>query len=681
MTTNINPPKAKKIPLEIVKHGDKRIDNYSWLKDKSDPEVIKYLEEENEYTESVMADTKELREKIYNEIIGRIKEDDTSCPYRRGDYLYYYKQEKGKNYVIHFRKKAEGESEEVMILDENEIARGLSYCSVEILPSPDNKILAYMVDSVGDFSYTASFKNLETGELLKDVLKNAMVQEWSNDNKKVFYVKYEKGNMGKQVFIHTVGQKQEEDKLIYQEKDDKFWIFLRKSASKKYIILGTGSFTTSEEYYFHADGKDITHKLIGKRTEGIKYITEHNGNDFYFLTNFNALNFRVMKTPVNAVSRENWKEFLPERKEIKIEEIYMLKDYFVVQERGYGLRKIKVIDLKNNQSHYVDLPEPIYMVFLQDNYEFDTKFLRFRYTSFTTPMSYYDHDMQKNENILLKQTEVLGGYNKKDYVSERIFAPAHDGKQIPVSIVYRNGLEKNGSNPLFLYSYGSYGISSEIWFSSARLSLLDRGFVFAVAHIRGGGELGEEWYKDGKLLNKKNTFNDFISAAEFLIGQCYTYNGGIAALGGSAGGTLIGAIANMRPDIFKCIIGKVPAVDILNNLFDSSVDNSAVHFGELGNPNIKEQYDYLKSYSPYDNIEEQEYPNIFLSTGFNDANVPFWEAAKFIARLREINKSNNLILLKTDFESGHMGPSGRYVMYKEMAYYYAFILKCFGVKE
>ena len=678
---NFKPPIAKKIPVEIITHGDKRVDNYSWLKDKSDPEVIQYLEDENRYAESVMADTKELREKLYNEIISRIKEDDTSCPYKRGDYLYFYNQEKGKNYKIHFRKKTEGSAEEELILDENVIAEKLNYCSIEILPSPDNKVLAYMVDSVGDFSFTVYFKNLETGEMLKDSLKHAGVQEWSNDSKKVFYVVYKKGNMGKQAFVHTIGDKQEDDKLIYQERDERYWIWLRKTSSKKYIIIGTGYFTTSEEYYIHADGNDVQPKLIEKREEGIRYITEHNKDDFYFLTNLDAVNFRIMKASVNAASRENWIEFVPEKKDVKIEEIYLFSNYFVVQERGHGLRRFRIIDLNSSESHYVNFPEPIYMVFLQDNYEYDTPLLRFRYTSFTTPMSFYDHNMQSKENTLLKETEVPGGYNKEDYVSERLFAPSHDGKRIPVSIVYKNGLVKNGLNPLHLYSYGSYGISCETWFSPARLPLLNRGFVFAVAHIRGGGELGEEWYKDGKLLNKKNTFNDFISCAEFLIEQGYSFKGGISALGASAGGILMGAIANMRPDLFKCIIGKVPAVDVLNSLLDSSIDNSAAHFGELGNPNIKEQYDYLRSYSPYDNIKALPYPGMLLTTGFNDANVPYWEAAKFTAKLREMNKSNNVIILKTDFDSGHMGPSERYGIYKELAYDYAFILKCFGILE
>ncbi len=681
MKSNIIPPIAKKIPVEIIIHGDKRVDNYSWLKDKSDPEVIKYLEEENSYAESIMEDTKELREKLYNEIIGRIKEDDTSCPYRRGDYFYYYKQEKGKNYKIHFRKKAEGNAPEEMILDENEIAGDSSYCMIFILPSPDNKILAYMFDSIGDFSFTVSFKNLETGELLTDCLKCAHVQEWSNDSQKVFYVRNEKGNRSKQAFVHTIGDKQGNDKLLFQENDNKFWIDIRKTASKKYIILGTGSFTTSEEYYILADGSDIEPKLIEKREEGIIYVTEHSGNEFYFHTNFDALNYRIMKIPVSSPSRKNWTEFIPEKKNIRIEGFVFFKDFLVVTERDSGLLKVRILSLKNNTEHYIKFPEEAYTPWIIDNYEYETEFLRYRYTSLITPPSWYDHNMETGEDILLKQQEVLGGYDKKNYITERKFAPAKDGKLVPITLVYKKGLKLNGGNPLHLYAYGSYGISTQAFFGSAGLSLLNRGFVYAIAHVRGGGELGEEWYNDGKLLNKKNTFGDFIACSEYLIKEGYTYHGGICAEGISAGGTLMGTIANMKPDLFNCILAEVPAVDVLNNLFDSSIDNSAVHYGLYGDPNIKEYYAYIKSYSPYENIRGQKYPKMLLTTGLNDANVPFWEPVKFTAKLREFNKGNNFIILKTEFETAHFGSSGRYNQYKEAAYYYAFILKCFDIKE
>lgn len=681
MKTNKTPPKTKKIPVEIIKHGDKRIDNYSWLRDKSDPEVIKYLEEENKYTESVMADTKELREKLYNEIIGRIKEDDTSCPYRRGDYLYYYKQKKGKNYKVHFRRKAEGDTKKELILDENEIAGDSAYCMIFILPSPDSKILAYMVDTVGDFSFTVSFKNLETGELLTDCLKCAHVQEWSNDSQKVFYVRNEKGNRSKQAYVHKIGDKQENDILLYQENDAKFWIDIRKTASKKYIILGTGCFTTSEEYYILADGSDIVPKIFEKREEGVMYITEHHGDYFYFHTNLEAVNYRIMKAPVDALSKENWKEFIPEIKNIKIEGFVFFSDFLVITERDLGLLKVKILNLKNNTKHYIEFPEEVYTPWIIDNYEYDSNLLRYRYTSLITPPSWFDHDMESGKDILLKQQEVLGGYNKEDYVTERKFAETKDGKHIPITLAYKKGLNKNGKNPLHLYAYGSYGMTTSAFFSSIGLSLLNRGFVYAIAHVRGGGELGEEWYNEGKLLNKKNTFTDFTACAEYLIKEGYTYHGGICAEGMSAGGTLMGAIANMKPDLFNCILAEVPAVDVLNNIFDSSIDNSAVHHGLYGDPNIKEYYDYIKSYSPYENIKEQKYPHILLTTGLNDANVPFWEPVKFTAKLREFNKGDNIIVLKTEFDTAHFGPSGRYNQYKEAAYLYAFILKCFGIKE
>ncbi|RPI18267.1 MAG: S9 family peptidase [Ignavibacteriae bacterium] len=678
MNTNMTPPKAKKIPVEIINHDDVRIDNYQWLKDKNNPEVIEYLKAENNYTEAYMEDVKPLQEKIYNETISRIKEDDDSVPYKRGDYMYYNKRETGKDYPIYFRKKI-GDVNEEMILDVNKIAEELPYCSVFIEPSPDNKILVYAVDSKGDHSHKVYFKNLQTGNMIEDTLKSVGGLEWANDSEHLYYAVYERGNMGKQFFRHCIGEKQENDKLLLEEKDDKFWMYISKSNSKKYTLLNSGCFTETEAYYIDADNPESEPVIIEKRTKDIKFSIEHNGDYFYILTNYNAPNYRVMTAPVNNPGIKNWKEFIPEKESVKIEDMWMFKEYLVLIERDYGLNKIKVINLKNNESHYVEFPEPVYTIYPSDNYEFDTKYIRYTYMSFTTPLSYYDHDMEKPANFLLKQTEVPGGYNKDEYITERRLAPSHDGKLIPVSLVYKKGIEMNGKNPLFLHSYGSYGISSEIWFSAARLSLLDRGFIYAVAHIRGGGELGENWYTDGKLMNKKNTFKDFISCSEFLIKEGYTYKGGIAAIGASAGGTLMGAVTNMRPDLFKCIIAKVPAVDILNNLFDPGVENSAVHFGELGNPNIKEEYDYLKSYSPYENIEAKDYPQILLTTGLNDANVPFWEPAKYTAKMRELNPDGNVVLLLTEFDSAHFGPSGRYNMYKQMAYEFAFILKSFGV--
>lgn len=678
MDSSSIPPKAKKTPVVIKMHGDKRTDNFHWMQDKNNPDVIEYLEAENAFAESYMEDTKPLQEKIYNEIVGRIKQDDITVPYKRGDYMYYAKREIDKNYLIHFRKKI-GATDEEMILDENKIAEGLLYCGIEIYPSPDNKILAYLVDTKGDYSCTGYFKNMKTGELLQDTLKNAGNLIWTNDSKAVYFIRYEEGSFGKQVYGHILNEKT--DNLIFETKDEKFWLNIYESSSKKYVFFDTFSFIDSEVYYTDAGKLSENLSLIQKRIKGVRYQAEHNDDNFYFYTNKNAPNFRIMTAPVENPSEENWKEFAAENKNRKIEEMLMFKNFFVLAERENGIRKIKIINLKTNELHYVNFPEPVYTVYFRDNYEFDSKFLRYNYTSMVSPVSFYDHNMETQENILLKETEVKGGYNKKDYITERVFAPSHDGKAIPISLVYKKGIQKDGTNPVSLYAYGSYGISTEVFFNSSILSLINRGFIIANAHVRGGGELGEVWHQDGKLLKKKNTYFDFINCAEYLINEGYTYSGGISALGASAGGMLMGVIANMRPDLFKCVIAKVPAVDIINSLLDPNVRNGKLHFDELGNPNIKEYYDYIKSYSPYENISEQKYPDMLITTGMNDIAVPVWEPAKYTAKMRELNRQRNIIILKTDFEAGHGGLSGRYNWYKTFAYEDAFVLKSFGMTD
>lgn len=675
------PPKAKKIYHEEIHHGDKRVDYYSWMKDRSDPDVLAYLKAENEYTEAIMKDTEKLQEKLYDEFLSRIKQDDVSVPYKFGEYNYYYKEAEGKNYIIYFRKKDIPEASEELILDVNEIARDLNYCSVQIIPSPDSKFLAYLVDSKGDFTCTAYFKNLSTGELLEDEIKNVGWLEWYNDDKTLLYVVFEQGNKGKQVYKHTLGTRLNEDLLIYQENDDEYWVGLAKSKSKQFLFLTSDNINSTEIYYLDADNPDAALNLIQMRLKDIRITPEHNGDKFYFLTNFGAMNYRIMTAPIDKPDIENWVEFIPETKNVKIEEFQLFKDYLVLIERDCGLIKIKVINLNDISFHYIKFPEPIYCVYTEDNYEYNTNFVRFCYMSLITPRSRYDHNMKTDENILLKQQEIPGGYNKDEYISERILAPAKDGELIPVSLVYKKGINKNGKAPMFINSYGAYGYSSEIWFSVLRISLLDRGIIFAVAHIRGGGELGEKWYEGGKLLNKKNTFTDFISSCEYLIEQGYTYPKGIAAIGGSAGGTLMGAVANMRPDLFNGVIALVPAVDFLNTLLNLSTENAKVHYNEDGDPNIKEYYFYIKSYMPYENIIEQEYPNILVTTGLNDGNVRYWEPVKYVAKMRDFKKDDNILILKTDLESAHFGPSGRYDFFREEAFHFAFVLKCFGIKE
>ncbi|MGA2667388.1 MAG: S9 family peptidase [Ignavibacteria bacterium] len=682
MENHIKPPTAKILPVESIHHGDNRVDNYAWMHDLKDPEMLGYLRKENEYTDCVARQFSGLKEKVYNEFISKIVEDDITVPFKRGNYFYFMKEEKGKNYQVHYRKKNSEDSEEQLILDINEIAGELAYCSVIYVPSPDGRTLAVGVDRKGDHSRTIYFRNLTTGETSKETLSNVgWSWEWAPDDKFLYYVKNERGNMGKQVFRHIMGQDQNNDELLYQEKDDRFWVDITISKSRDYIFLTSGCMNTSEVSYIDVNNPQGKFKLFNKRTEGLRYSVEQNGGKFYILTNYNAPNYRVMTTPVNNTSIENWKEFVPENPAAKIEEMIIFKDYLVLNERGEGLTKFRIINLSNNQAHYVKFPEPVYSAFSDANFEFDTKYFRYMYMSFITPRTIFDYDMEKGESILLKQKEVRGGYNKDNYMCERIYAKAHDGVMIPISLVYKKGLPHDGKNPAYLYSYGSYGISSEVWFTETRFSLLDRGFVYAIAHIRGGGEMGEEWYNNGKLLNKKNTFYDFISCVEHLVKTKYTYKKGITAMAASAGGLLLGAVANMRPDLFRCLVLRVPGTDVLNNLFDGTIENSAMHFNEWGNPVSEEYYYYIKSYSPYDNIIYQEYPHMLVTAGLYDVNVHCFEPAKYVAKLRAFKKDENELILKTEMEAAHFGPSGRYTFYKEAAFEYAFILNCFGYKE
>jgi oligopeptidase B len=680
MNDQITPPIAKTIPVETIHHGDKRVDNYTWMHDLKDPEMLDYLTKENEYTEHISSQFRSLQDKIYNEIISRIVEDDVSVPFKRGKYFYFMKDVKGKNYTLHYRKPTLQAKEE-LILDVNEIAGELSYCSVIYVPSPDGNILAIGVDRKGDHSRTIYFKNLSTGETSGESLSNVGAWEWEKNDKILYYVKFEKGNMGKQVFRHIMGKDQDSDELLYQEMNDRFWVDIVISKSRKYIFINTGCMNASEVYYLDTDNALGKFKLFNKRSEDLRYSTEHNGDKFYILTNYKAPNYRIMTAPLDNPAIENWEEFIPEKPNNKIEEMIIFKDYLVLKERGEGLTKFRIVNLVNRREHYVEFPEPVYCTFPDANFEFNTRYFRYMYMSFITPRSIFDYDMEKGENILLKQKEVRGGYNKDDYITERISAKAHDGVMIPISLVYKKGLPLDGKNPAYLFSYGSYGMSSEVWFTETRFSLLDRGFVYVIAHIRGGGEMGEEWYKKGKLLNKKNTFHDFISCAEHLIKTKYTYKKGITAMAASAGGLLLGAVANMRPDLFNSLVLRVPAVDVLNSLYDKTIENAAFHLNEWGDPDEEEYYYYIKSYTPYENIYEHEYPNMLVTAGFFDANVQCFEPAKYVAKLRAHKKDNNVLLLKTEMEAAHFGPSGRYTFYKNVAFEYAFILNCFGYKE
>jgi oligopeptidase B len=617
---------------------------------------------------------------LFDEYFSHIKEDDDTVPYKHGDYLYFTREEKGVSYKKHYRKKDSPDAAEELILDVNEIAAGLSYCSVSIEPSPDNKTLCYLVDTKGNYASKAYFKNLIDGSLFEEVLENVGQIIWSNDSKSIYYCLYENNSFGKKVYLHIMGTKQQGDLLLKEEKDERYFYYLYTSKSKRFIVFDSGGISSSECYYLDQTDMAAGFKLFSKRQENFRYNIDHNDEKFYILTNKDAADYRIMTTPIGKTSVDNWEEFIGETKGVKIEGFDVFKNHLVVNERSNALTNFRVVKLADKSFKYVDFPEPAYCAFPVNNIEFESSSFRYEYMSFVTPRSVIDYDMNSGENILLKEKETPA-YDKSNYISERHNVPSHDGRIIPLSLVYKKGIKRNGKNPILIHSYGSYGVSSEVYFSPIRLSLLERGFIFAVAHVRGGGELGEKWYEDGKLLNKKNTFLDFISCCEYLINEGYTYSGGISAVGASAGGTLMGAIANMRPELFKCIQAIVPYVDVLSTFFAPEVQNAAYHYDENGNPAIEEHYYYMKSYSPYENLKPQSYPNMLLTAGYNDVQVHYWEPAKFLAKLRELNTGTNLQILKTRMDSAHFGSSGKYDLYREIAFDDAFMLKCYGIDK
>ncbi len=677
------PPIAKTIPEADTLHGDIRIDNYSWLEDRNNPEVIKYLEAENRYAEMVMSHTEELQAELYEEFLFRIKETDLSLPEKINDYYYYSRTEKGKQYFIYCRKKGSLNAKEEIILDENLLARGYDYLELGIMSiSPDHSLLAYSIDTTGSERYTLYIKDLNLKKLLKDEIPNTGYSaEWANDNKTLFYTVLDSAKRPCKLYKHTLGTPPEDDIMVYKEDNEAFFIYISKTKSRKYLLLNTVSHITSEAYYLSADHPEADFNLIHPREKGVEYYVHHHRDRFFILTNYNAKNFRLMEVPLSNPSRENWKDFIPYRDSIQIEDIEIFEKYLVVCEREKGLQKLRIINLTTDDSHYVEFKEPVYTFWTAGNRNFDSNLLRFYYTSFITPLSIFDCDMDKKTLELKKQKEVLGGYEPSLYQSERVYAPASDGTIIPLSLVYKKDITKNGNNPLLLWSYGSYGDNSDPYFSSTRLSLLDRGFIYVIAHTRGGGEMGRDWYEGGKMLTKKNTFTDFIACAEYLIGENYTSSEKLVIEGQSAGGLLVGAVVNMKPDLFKVVIARVPFVDALNTMLDASLPLTVLEYEEWGNPNYKEYYEYIKSYSPYDNVEAKNYPCMLITAGLNDTRVSYWEPAKWAARLRALKTDNNLLLLKTNMGSGHAGKSGRYDYLRELAFEYAFILDRLGIVE
>ena len=679
---DIKAPVAKIVPKKLKKHGQVRTDNYYWLNERENPEVIKYLEAENEYTEAVMAHTRDLQETLFKEIKGRIKQTDMSVPYKLEDYFYYTRFEEGKQYPIYCRKRESLDGSEEILLDVNVMSKGHEFFRVgSRAVSSGQDLLAYSVDTAGRRIYTIHIKNLTSGKLLEDVIPGVTGNmAWANDDKTLFYAKQHPTTLRSyRIYRHILGTEDPaKDELVYQETDDTFRCFVFKTKSKKYVMISSVQTLSSEFRYLEADNPAGAFAVFLPRERDHEYQVDHYRDYFYIRTNDNAKNFRLMKTPVDSTAKENWQEVIPHRNDVLLMDFEIFKDHLVVEERKNGLIQIRIRPWSGADEHYLDFGEPAYLAYTTANFDLETPVLRYGYTSMTTPNSIYDYNMLTREKTLLKREEVLGGFDSKNYQTERLFAAARDGTKVPISIVHRKGVKKNGKNPLLLYGYGSYGASLDATFSSPRLSLIDRGFIYGIAHIRGGQELGRQWYEDGKLLKKKNTFTDFIDCAEYLIREQYTSKDRLFAQGGSAGGLLMGAVLNLRPDLFKGVVAAVPFVDIVTTMLDESIPLTTSEYDEWGNPNEEKYYDYILSYSPYDNVEGKDYPNILVTTSLQDSQVQYWEPAKWVAKLRANKSDQNRLLLRTKMEAGHGGVSGRYKRHRETAFMYAFILDVAG---
>jgi oligopeptidase B len=674
-------PIAAKKHHEFEIHGDKITDDYAWLKNKENPETITYLNDENDFTEATLAPYADLREQLFQELKSRVKEDDSSVPAKSDHYYYYSKVVAEKQYGVYCRKKDALTNDEEVLLDANQLAENEAYFSLGAFDiSPNHKLLAFSTDTDGSEEYILQFKDLETGEILSDRILNTYYSTaWANDNQTLYYTVLDDNSRPYRLYRHRLGEPSEQDELLYEELDPQFFVGCSKSRDDRYIFLETEGKITTEAYFLDANNVQAQFTLIEKREKGIEYeVTHHEGN-FYILTNDQATNFRIVKTPVTQPQKQNWQDFIPHDPNCYLEGMEEFRDFMVIYERIEGLERLKILSLLDYQSHYIEFDDPTYTIAGSSNYEFDTQIFRFAYTSMVQPLSVYDYDVRSRQKTLLKQQEVPGGYDSTLYTSERIFATSHDGARVPISLVYRKGLERDGSHPLYLYGYGSYGASMSAYFSANRLSLLDRGFVFATAHIRGGSEMGRQWYEDGKFLKKKNTFYDFIACAEHLAQENYTSKGNIAISGGSAGGLLIGATINLKPDLFKAAVADVPFVDVLNTMLDESLPLTQLEYDEWGNPNQYDFYQYMRSYSPYDNVQEKAYPHLLVTAGLNDPRVTYWEPAKWTAKLRTLKQDTNWLLLKTNMDAGHGGASGRYDGLKEIALEFTFILAVFGL--
>ena len=686
MKAEIQPPIAKIVPNSLEKHGDIRIDNYFWLNQREDKEVTDYLNKENEYYEKMTAHTKELQDDLFKEMKARIKEDDTSVPYFYNGYYYITRFEKGKDYPIYARKKGSLDAKEEIMFDCNELAKGQAYFNLNGLSvSEDNKWVTFGVDLVSRRQYIIQIKNLETGEILPELIENTTGgTTWASDNKTFFYTKKDPKTLrSDMIYKHVLKTDVKQDELVYHEKDDTFYSFVYKEKSKKYIVIGSTSTLTSEYQFLEADNPNGKFRMFQKRTRGLEYSISHFGDSFYIVTNKdNATNFKLMKTIESSTAKENWVEVIPHREDVLLEGVDIFKDYLVVEERSNGLNRIQVRPWSGEGAYYLPFESETYTAYTTTNPDFDTNILRYAYQSMITPSSVIDFNMKTKEKTVLKEQEVLGGkFDKNNYTEERIWATASDGTKVPISMVYRKGMKKDGSNPFLLYAYGSYGASMDPYFSTARLSLLDRGFIYAIAHIRGGEDLGRKWYEDGKLLKKKNTFTDFIDCSKYVIAKKYTSSKHLYAEGGSAGGLLMGAIVNMAPELYNGVIAQVPFVDVVTTMLDDTIPLTTGEYDEWGNPNEKEYYDYMKSYSPYDNVVAQNYPNMYVSTGLHDSQVQYWEPAKWVAKLRVTKTDKNLLFLHTNMDAGHGGASGRFEALKEVAKEFSFLLDLENIKK
>ena len=681
-TPSLTPPMAAVRPHRFDEHGNVRIDQYYWLKERSNPEVIKYLEAENAYTKAVMAHTEALQERLYDELKGRVLQNDQSVPFREGNYFYYTRLVEGKNYPIYARKRGSLTAPEEIMIDANALAEGKATFLIRAWEvSSGEDLLAFAADTTGGRVSSIRFKNLRTGEMLSDVIPRAIGGiAWAEDNRTLFYTKPDSVSVRPyQVYRHKLGTPAATDQMVYEDKDETYYVGVSKTKSRAYIMIQSSQTMATEYSYIRADQPDAPFKVIFPRERGHEYHANHFGDYFYILSNDHAKNFRLMRTPVARPGRDNWEEVIPHRADVLLEDFEFFKDFLVLSERKDGLVQLRVRPWSGTNEYYLDFGEPAYLAFVSTNREFDTPLLRYVYTSLTTPSSTYDYDMRTKQRTLLKRDQILGGFDPGNYVTERFYTTARDGARVPVSLMYKKGIARPA--PLLLTGYGSYGASSDPTFSSDRLSLVDRGFVFAIAHIRGGSEMGRAWYENGRQLQKKNTFNDFVDVADDLIRRGYTSSSKLFARGASAGGLLMGAVVNQRPELWRGVVAGVPYVDVITTMSDSTIPLTTGEYDEWGNPHDSTFYRYMLSYSPYDNVERKAYPNLLITAGLYDTQVLYVEPAKWTARLRAMKTDTNRLILRTNMEAGHSGASGRYKRWRDVAFEYAFLLDLAGLGD